>query len=500
MGLGPGELKDYWDLIYKYPRLIGGCIWEWCDHAVEKPLANGKVGYLYGGDSGEFPHDKNFCVDGLVFPDRSPSTGLLEYKKVIQPCRMTYDAKSGCLTVHNLYDFTDLSAFTFAYQVTADGKCQQEGSFTLSVPPHSSATVSLEVKAPKVRFGAFLEVSLLTAQKTDWCEQGHVIAWEQFAIPAEKLSHVVPTPCPITADRTGRYLTLGAGQTHYRIDLATGMLCSLCHNGKELLCREADMVLWRAWIDNDTYVKSMWLDEFFDKIYFKPRNFSIQSAENTASVCFHGALGANARLPVFDMHITYMLDACGLSVAIHAVKNEELKSMNRTSSEETELDLHMKTDIAQIPRFAMRLALKPEFEQLCYYGMGDRENYVDYCQHAKMGFWESTVSNEYEPYIMPQDCGNHMGTSYLALSSDHTTLELSAERPLEFSALHYTVEELDKKQHAFELQPSGTTELLLCYKNRGVGSGSCGPALSERYCVTDKVIDYSFTLKLGDKC
>ncbi|MBS6833280.1 MAG: DUF4981 domain-containing protein, partial [Clostridiales bacterium] len=160
MGLGPGEVKDYWDIIYKHKRLIGGCVWEWCDHAVEKKLADGRVGYIYGGDSGEFPHDGNFCCDGLVFPDRTPSTGLLEYKKVIEPLKITcVDIKSGEFEIENRYDFSDLSEFAFGYEVTADGKVIDGGELKISAKPHETVKVKIDYSAPEsVKDGVFIEI------------------------------------------------------------------------------------------------------------------------------------------------------------------------------------------------------------------------------------------------------------------------------------------------------------------------------------------------------
>ena len=169
--------------------------------------------------------------------------------------------------------------------------------------------------------------------------------------------------------------------------------------------------------------------------------------------------------------------------------------MNRSSSEETKLDLKLKKDIDEVPRFGMRFAFKPEFENLEYFGKGNRECYIDYQEHAKMGVWKSTATDEYEPYIKPQDCGNHMNVRWLEVSGAET-LRFESEKPFEFSALHYTIEELYEKNHAFELEPSNSTEVLICYKNRGVGSHSCGPELSKKYRVTDKVINLNFSIMI----
>lgn len=488
MGLGPGELSDYWELIYKYPRLIGGCIWEWCDHAIKT-----EKGYIYGGDSGEFPHDGNFCCDGLVFPDRTPSTGLLAYKKVIEPLRIEcVDANNGVFRLTNLYDFTNLSEYAFCWKVICDEMTVESGSFAVSLAPHESCGVKLDYNIPKAaKYGAFVEIYMNAAKAYSYCSAGHNIAWAQFELPVKIVKEAKMCKQAVVINDGRRYVGLQAGNHEYVIDKAYGMISSIKQGGSECLLRTSDIVLWRAMIDNDAVQKTTWVNEHFHKTYFKPRTFTAQSTEDEYSIQFNGVIGANSRLPVFEADITYTVTSNGLSVHIHAVRNDKLKGMNRSSSEETDLDIHLKTEINEIPRFAMRFACKPEFENLRYFGRGARECYADYKAHAKMGVWESTVTAEYEPYIRPQECGNHTDVKALSVSGNQQIC-FAADKPFEFSALHYTVEELDRAQHTFELSKSGTTEVLICYKNRGVGSQSCGPALSEKYRVTDKVIDFSF--------
>jgi len=496
MGLGPGELKDYWDLIYKYPRLIGGCVWEWCDHAVMKRLPDGRIAYLYGGDHGEFPHDKNFCCDGLVFPDRTPSTGLLEYKKVIEPLKIKcIDIQKGIFELKNLFDFTDLAELEFEYRIIADKDVIATKNFQVSLPPHQVTQVKLDYQLPtSVLHGAYIEIYMNTAKDTLWCKRGHNIAWAQFELPVPKQNTPEPPLKPIAVEQSKRYITVNTHHYSYTIDLARGMLSSIRKGTKQLLKRPCDIVIWRAMIDNDVYVKPTWIDEHIHKTYFKPHMVDITKEETECKVSVKGVLGANGRLPVFHVELDYIFTSNGVKIKIHAVKNDRLKAINRSSSEETDLDLNLKTEIKEIPRFGMRFALDSEFEQIEYFGKGDRECYIDYQEHAKMGIWQSTVTAEYEPYIMPQDCGNHINVKWLHVKSAEHILKFHAEKGFEFSALHYTIEQLDEAQHSYELIPSDTTEVIICYKNRGVGSNSCGPALSEKYCVTDKVIDFEFNV------
>ncbi len=496
MGLGPGELKDYWDLIYKYPRLLGGCVWEWCDHAVEKQLPDGRIGYLYGGDSGEFPHDENFCCDGLVFPDRTPSTGLLEYKAVIQPLKIhAVDVARGIFLFENRYDFTDLSEFSFTYEVITDRDTTQTGEFKVALAPHATAEVQIPFEMPtSATDGAFLYIRMNTKAGSDWCEAGHNIAWEQFDLPVN-LAPPAPTEVmPVVLESTRRYHTVTCGSNAYTIDLATGMLCSLKREGKELLKRPVDILLWRAMTDNDKYVKVNWYNEHFHKTFFKVRNHRASWEDGTCIIQVEGAIGANSRVPAYFAVITYRFDGAGLHIDIVADKNAELKGMNRTSSEETDLDLNLKVEMKEIPRFGFRFALDKDFEDIEYFGMGPRECYVDYQSHARKGIWCSSVTTEYEPYIRPQECGSHYATRWAALDNGQQKLCFQAKTTFEFSALHYTMEELDAKAHAFELEESDSTEVLLCYKNRGVGTGSCGPLLQEKYQITDQHIEFGFTV------
>lgn len=496
MGIGPGELKDYWDIIYKYPRLLGGCVWEWCDHAVEKKLSNGKTAYLYGGDSGEFPHDSNFCVDGLVFPDRTPSTGLLELKKVIEPLLIEcIDISRKQFKITNRFDFTNLSELSFVYKIIADEDIIEEKVIPLACPPHKAITLTLDCNVPDVcENGCFIEFYLNVSNSNSWCTAGYNLAWAQFELNVPVIKKDEIPLEKITVNNTKRYYTVISSNYSCTIDKARGTVVSFIKQTKELLKRPSDILLWRAMTDNDVDRKSIWIAEHFHKTFFKPRTNVCTVSDTHCSITFNGTIGANSRLPVFEANIKYSFTSFGVEININAVKNDKLKAMNRSSSEETELDLNLKHDIAEIPRFGIRFALNDNFENLKYFGKGSGECYADYQTYTKMGIWKSSVSEEYQPYIRPQECGNHINTRWLTVSGEKE-LTFFSDNKFEFSALHYTMEELDKKTHSFELEKSGTTEVIICYKNRGIGNASCGPALSEKYQIRDKNINFTFKIK-----
>ena len=504
MGLGPGELKDYWDIIYKYPRLVGGCIWEWCDHAVLKKFDDGTAGYIYGGDSGEFPHDGNFCCDGLVFPDRSVSTGLLEYKKVIQPMKVTLVNQENLLVeIENLFDFTNLNQTDFYYKIVVDGKTVKEESCCIDLPPKSKKLISLgNICIKSARFGAYLEVYIDANKNCVYLPNSKKlnIAWVQIPLECEIETVSEGTQSVLTLDEQKRYITvtsvIDGNERKYIVDKTSGMISQIYNNGCNILTRPVDLVLWRAMTDNDCYVKGVWIAEHCHKTFFKPHVISISRKDKEKCVIKVGGVqGANSRLPMYHTDIEYIFDCRGLTIFIHAVKNDNLMSMNRSSSEETTLDIKLKKEIEDIPRFAVRFSLNKNFESLKYFGKGEYECYVDYQEHSKMGVWESTVSNEYQPYIRPQECGNHVNTKWLSLTDGKNDFCIFSKKNFEFSALHYTIEELDRKTHSFELNEDDSTQLLVCYKNRGIGSNSCGPLLSEKYCIKDKIIDFCFIVK-----
>lgn len=497
MGLGPGELKDYWDVIYRYPRLAGGCVWEWCDHAVFKKFADGKSGYIYGGDSGEFPNDGNFCCDGLVFPDRTPSTGLLEYKKVIQPVKFGgANVSQGRIEIENLFDFTNLNELDFYYTVTADGKEILRKELKVGVPPHEKKSFSFETGDISAAKNAYLEVYANVKKDCPWAEKGYNVAWKQIALKESDLSPSFAADVDISVSESKRYIALTSGSVSYTLDKATGMICSMKKGGAEFLKKPTDIITWRATIDNETYQRRMWMEEHIHKTYFSPLEIRVRKESKRCVVQIEGFQGANGRLPLFYVRLTYEFCSAGLKISIDAKKNARFAGHARGVSEDMKDDPHAKKEIEELPRFAMRFSLKKELDEIEYFGMGKRECYADYCAHAKTGLFGGKISEEYEPYIRPQECGNHLKTRWLKVFGGRKTVLFEAEKSFEFSALPYSVENLDKANHTFELEKSDSSEVLICYKNRGVGSNSCGPALSEKYRFIYEAFSYAFYVKL----
>lgn len=494
MGLGPGEIVDYWVLIYKYPRLIGGCAWEWCDHAVIKTDENGVKYYAYGGDSGEFPHDNNFCCDGLVFPDRTPSTGLLEYKKVIEPIKFSLSDDNKILTIENRHDFIDLSNYDVYYKILVDDKYVKKEILDVNVLPHTATNIEISLDKYDAKFGAFFEVFADLKTDTPYAKAGYNVAWEQFEIPCNIIKEKAKELNPIKVENGKRFVEVIGDCFSIVIDKATGMINSYKKNNLELLTNPTAITLWRAPTDNDGYDKNeIWYPEFIHKAFYNVIDCGVLENSDEIKIIFNGTVGANARVPVYFAKIIYSVNSNGVSVDINAEKNMMANSFARVSFEDETLATKGKNPIADVPRFAVKFSLIKALDNIEYFGMGPRECYCDFKEHSKMGVFHNTVMGEFEPYIRPQETGNHLNTKYLKLIGNNS-LEFFGDG-FEFSALPYSIENIDKANHQNELEKSCSTEVIIAYKNRGIGSNSCGPKLSEKYKINDKTFNFTFEIR-----
>ena len=398
--------------------------------------------------------------------------------------------------------FSDLSEYETVYTVSAGEETYITDKLELSVPAGSEREFTLKLDLPgNIAERIFIRFEVVSKERTAWCAKGHLFASSQLELPFCSDRGLLSdsgrqeTTAPIQrADvkEEKRYIYFTSGEKTYCVDKAYGSICSIRRDGKELLAAPTQIVTWRALIDNDVYRRERWISEHFHKAYFNVLDVTLSVKKS--SVEFSGTYGADSRAPIFTMTIRYSFDDRGVKVDIHAKRNPELRSFNRSSSEETDLDLNLKTEIDSVPRFGVRFVLKEGFETFRYFGRGPKENYCDFQGHADLGVWNSTVTEEYVPYIRPQECGNHTGCDWLEIADRENTLKLYGDKPFEFSALHYSIEQLDRADHSFEIAPLKETHLLVNYRVEGVGSNSCGPALEDKYKVNDRVIDFSFAL------
>lgn len=476
MGNGPGDLYDYWELIYKYPKLIGGCIWEWKDHAV---LEDGV--YKYGGDFGEMTHDSNFCCDGLVLANRELKAGSLEAKIVYQYMKIEpKDLKKGLFTVQNLYDFTNLKNYTLCWTIEKDGEVVAKGEEVCDIQPHKSEEITLSYKLPKTcELGCYMKFTLMDGTRE--------AAMQQFQLPVKQQKAASePGAEVIAVQEDEKSITITGTDFVYGFSKHYGNFDSIVKNGVQMLEDVVKLTLWRAPTDNDRHLKDVWgtfennwqgwkWNKLFSKVY----SCEITAkSDKTIDIQVKGSLAGVGRMPVVHYTAVYSVCACGkISVDLDADVDEVLK----------ENDVYL-------PRFGYEFVMPRKNEYLNYYGMGPYENYIDMCHHTTVGRFESTVTDEYYPYVNPQEHGNHTKTKELRVSDAlGMGMQFEAEDVFEFNASHYTSEMLSYAKHTDEVQDSGKTIVRIDYKVSGIGSASCGPKIIDKYKLDEQKIHFAFT-------
>ncbi len=458
MGNGPGDVCDYWEIGYKYKKFIGGCVWEWADHTViEDGVAK------YGGDfPGELTNDSNFCVDGMVFCDRSLKAGSLEVKYAYQymDCELSEDE----LVILNRYDFTNLSEYDFKYQIKADGKVLEEKVLSLNLEPKQSTKIKVNLP-DKCKLGAHLNAFLY--DKTGYC-----VAQKQIEIPAliEK-SEPVFAPSKVQEDEL--FIKFSGDGFSYTFSKFSGTFVSIVKNGEEQLKAPIRITAMRAPIDNERTKKEEWywsgtwqsenLDKQFDKVY--------DLTLNGNEVTVRGSLSGVSRTPYFRYEVKYSVMADG-TIKV---------SLNGNVKEKSDW----------LPRLGFEIQTPYEKSEFKYYGMGPYESYCDMHHGSMVDWYESDADSEYVDYIKPQEHGNHTKTKILQMKDG---LSFEAEN-MEINVSHYTPETLRETRHSAELVKADSTIVRIDYKASGIGSASCGTVLLDKYQLSDKEIHFEFYMK-----
>ncbi|MEV6496631.1 glycoside hydrolase family 2 TIM barrel-domain containing protein [Streptomyces prunicolor] len=459
MGNGPGGLADYQRLFETYDRLQGGFVWEWIDHGIKDE----RYGFAYGGDFGEELHDANFVCDGLLFPDRAPSPGLLEYKKVIEPVRITGDGADGTVRITNAYDFADLSALAFTWSYQVDGETVESG--TLSVPslaPGESADVKLPER-PTESDGAESQwtVRASLASDTAWGAAGHVIGWGQFPLTARPLPSVSAVAGPALA---GRRISLGPAT----FDARTGELKTI--GAIDVTGLRLDV--WRAPTDNDDGA-SWQTDVRFGLLWRK-----------------------------FGLHrMRHRLDGVELSEDALTVRTRVapaaweigFATVYRWTSDGSRLRLTVSVApegnwTFPLPRLGVRFGLDASADRVKWFGGGPGEGYPDTKSASLLGRWQSTVDDLQTPYVRPQENGARPDVRWAELGG----LRIDGDPEFWFTARRWTTEELDAATHRTDLAPGGTVWVNLDHAQHGIGSQSCGPGPLPQYFLNARPTEFSY--------
>ncbi|OXM15465.1 glycoside hydrolase family 2 TIM barrel-domain containing protein [Paenibacillus herberti] len=482
MGTGPGDLKDYWDVIYNYPKLMGGCVWEWCDHGILTKTADGTPYYAYGGDFGDTPNDGIFCLDGLVSPDRVPHTGLLELKQVMSPILLEPgDLASGGIRVTNRYDFISLSHVGLHWTIQQDGVPVAQGQAEFgAVSPHETATIHLPYELPETSIGTYvLTLSCWQKEKTVWAEHGYEIAVAQMELPVQRIEEPAPALRrinPITAVQQGDLLQVDGHDFSYTFSLRRGMPTRISKNGVEMLQGSPSISIWRAPTDNDTKIRHDWRKVGYDRAFMKTYHCEWQQQDDSSiSIKSRFSLGAVSKFTI--------------------LRGEAIWSVDKFGAIDVVMDVQVESENPFLPRFGLCLTMPEGMEEVEYLGYGPHESYIDMRLNAKWGRYLQTVDEMYVPYIHPQEHGSRFGTEWAIVSNElGMGIKFSGKEPISFSASHFTPKDLVEADHDYKLKKRKETIVHLDYKMSGVGSNSCGPDLLEPYRMDDK--QFRFELRL----
>ena len=485
MGNGPGDFEDYFELIHKNDLMCGGFVWEWCDHAIYKGTAkNGKAMYYYGGDHGEKVHDLNFCMDGLVYPDRTPHTGLLEYKNVYRPARVvSYDKESGKLVLHNYIDFDDLKDFIDVnYEVSCDGISVETGNLELpSIEAHSEKELELRIKIPN-KGKVFLKLIYILKKEMPLIPKGYELGFDELKIENEdgRNQHTVKwlerevtvSDMEVAEDDTSVIIK---GKTFtYTYSKKNGMFESLVFAGREYINRPMELNIWRAPTDNDMYAKIEWKKAKYNEAYVRAYKTEIIQLEKCVEISVKTSMSAASIQKILDADIVWKIDCMGgITSSIKVVKDEEFPDL---------------------PRFGIRLFLDKKLENIAYFGMGPYESYIDKHQSTSHGIYRAKLSEMHEDYINPQENGSHYDCDYVELANGQFGMVAAAKKTFSFNASIYTQEELERAAHNFGLEESDSTVLCLDYALNGIGSNSCGPVVTDKYRFDDIKFDFDISI------
>ena len=485
MGNGPGDFEDYFQMIQDNDKMCGGFVWEWCDHAIAHGTAeNGKTIYAYGGDHGEEIHDGNFCMDGLVYPDRTVHTGLLEYKNVYRPARViSYNKESGELVLHNYMDFDDLKDYVkISYELTQDGLVISKGILPeFSVAPHGEGITNLKINVPE-NGKCYLKLIYHLKKELPLLDEDHILGFDEIEVSkedtkcklAEKWIPKTVVDSELQVNENDTQIHIKGREFAYTIDKRTALFTEMKFAGREYLNHPMELNIWRAPTDNDMYIKSEWKKAHYDKAYTRAYTTEVVQGKHGVKITSHASVVAETVQKILDVTITWKIEAAGKIDADIAVTKDD--------------------EFPDLPRFGVRMFLDKKLSAVRYFGMGPQESYCDKHQAASHGLYRADVGDLHEDYIRPQENGSHYDCEYVELNNSRYGIVASAEKAFSFNASYYTQEELEKKTHNYELIESDSVVFCVDYALNGIGSNSCGPVVLDQYRFDDVLFRFQFTL------
>lgn len=486
MGNGPGNLKDYQDLVYAHDKLQGGFVWEWFDHGIESFTESGEKYYRYGGDFGDDPSNKDFCIDGLIMPDRTPSPGLYEYKKVIEPITTTaVDIQKGIINLLSRYDFANLDRFNLVYKVMEDDVILQTGFMavpSIEARANKDITLPYDLSVIKVKPGAhyYVNISYQLREDTSYASSGHELATAQFELPLYKEGIVVRPEGILNVEKEHTTLHVKGANFSLDFNLVNGNLMNIVRDGMQVLSKGPRLTLWRAPISND-----MEIIDKLKKVYFLHLEHEV-----VMNIDYHME-GNILKVEVDTINSTTNSAWHFKTKYVYTVcpSGDVLIDVEGTPSGRVDLAPDM------LPRIGVSMHLDKSMEHVRYFGMGPGENYADSKEAAQMGLYANTVDGLFTNYVIPQENGNHMGCKWVSMTNDRGMgLLASTEGDFNFSASWYEDKDLDDAKHTCDLVKRDYIVFNVDYKQNALGTNSCGQWQLDKYRAKFEDFKLSFRL------
>jgi beta-galactosidase len=498
MGNAVGNLREYWEVFEAYPRLIGGCIWDWVDQGLRKPTeqplgpdTSRRWYYAYGGDYGDEPNDANFCCNGLILPDRQITPKLLEVKKVYQYIGFEpEDLESGKILIRNKYAFTNLDSFDINWSLSEDARIIQQGSLPpIDLDPGSETTLVVPFERPELKAGAecFLRLSFHLCEDSLYAKKGYEIGCEQFALPFPVPPNAVAdigAMSDVRVDDSGDLVRVLGDGLEVAFSRATGTIESLTYTGKNLIGKQGPRLnVYRALTDNDIWMRGSFLDSGLREMEHRVKSFSVHQVSPKAVrvdvvMDCTGAKGSG-----FEHACSYTVFGDG-SILLD----------NR---------IQPKGDPPPLPKLGLVMTVPVAFDNFEWLGRGPGESYPDRKTSADIGLYSGKVADQFTEYVRPQENGNKEDVRWAALTDDSGDgLVIVADGPLAVTVSRYMPEDYDNSRHRGgeqarfnPLVPRDEVILCLDYRQMGLGGASCGPEPMEKYKLLPQPLTFTLSLR-----
>ena len=519
MGNGPGGFKEYWDAIYKYPRLMGGFVWDWVDQGIrarltdsesapanrsatgaanEAPVAvvapradggplQGDEFWAYGGHFGDWPNDAQFLINGLILPDRTPSPGLIEYKKILEPIQCeAVDLAAGKIRLRNRLDFTSPDYLSLNWSLCAKGESLQSGTLPLpAIPAGRTRTVTIPWQPlAQVESGTeyWLNLTFRTWRELPWAEIGHEMAWAQFlvempqAAAVTEVAQIAAGPLEVDETTPNQIIVLGDA-FELGFNRVTGTIDYWISRGEHLLERGPRLNFYRPPTDNESNyrVRGRW-ESRLDRAQHRTDAVTCEASPDQVVITVDSHIAPPINREGFNCHYVYRIDRQGVvTMDVRATPHGEWKR--------------------PLLKIGLQMELPDEFATATWYGMGPGEAYVDTCQAQRVGVYESAIDDLWFPYVVPQDNGNRMDVRWVALRrQDGAGLMATGSPTINFSASYYEQDNVTDATIPLDLIRQSSITLNLDHRQRGIGSGSCGPTVLPQYELPAEAFAFTVTL------